>query len=128
MAPPDSAPPHQHDDLPWEDLFERADKTIKSTIASLPPPIREHAEKVATLLEKWPHDESDPDMLGQFHGFEENHISETLGPIFIFIGPIYELCQAEDSPFEQEVRLTYLHELGHFLGLDEGDLEERGLL
>ena len=116
------------DDLPWEDLFERADKTIKSTIASLPIPIREHAEKVATLLEKWPHDESDQDMLGQFHGFEENHISETLGPIFIFIGPIYELCQDEDSPFEQEVRLTYLHELGHFLGLDEGDLEERGLL
>lgn len=116
------------DDLPWEDLFERADKAIKSTIASLPAPIREHADKVATLLEKWPHDESDQDMLGQFHGFEENHISETLGPIFIFIGPIYELCQAEDSPFEQEVRLTYLHELGHFLGLDEGDLEERGLL
>lgn len=114
-------------DIPWEDLFDRADKTIKSTIASLPGPIREHAEKVATLLEKWPHDESDSDMLGQFHGFEENHLSETLGPIFIFIGPIYELCQDENIPFEDEVRLTYLHELGHFLGLDESDLDDRGL-
>lgn len=113
------------DDLPWEDLFERADKTIKQTIASLPAPIREHAEKVATLLEKWPHDE--PDMLGQFHGFEDNHISETMGPLFIFIGPIHELCLEDGIQFEDEVRLTYLHELGHFLGLDEDDLEERGL-
>jgi predicted Zn-dependent protease with MMP-like domain len=112
-------------DLPWEDLFERADKTIQRTIASLPGPIREHAEKVATLLEKWPPD--DPDMLGQFHGFEENHISETLGPIFIYIGPIHELCAEENIPFEDEVRITYLHELGHFLGFDESDLDERGL-
>ena len=119
--PPDSP------DLPWEELFDRADKTIKSTIVTLPAPIHEHAEKVATLLEKWPHDESDSDMLGQFHGFEENHISETLGPIFIFIGPIYELCQEENLRFEDEVRLTYLHELGHFLGLDEDELDERGL-
>jgi predicted Zn-dependent protease with MMP-like domain len=112
-------------DLPWEDLFERADKTIKQTIASLPAPIREHAEKVATLLEKWPHDE--PDMLGQFHGFEPDHLSETLGPLFIFIGPIHELCVEESIRFEDEVRITYLHELGHCLGLDEDDLEDRGL-
>lgn len=125
---PASLKTEHHDDLPWESLFDRADKTIKSTIASLPAPIREHAEKVATLLEKWPHDESEPDMLGQYHGFEENHLSETLGPIFIFIGPIYELCRDDNVPFEEEVRITYLHELGHFLGLDESDLEERGLL
>jgi len=117
--------PDLPDDLPWEDLFERADKTIKKTIASLPAPIREHAEKVATLLEKWPHD--DPDMLGQFHGFEPDHLSETLGPLFIFIGPIHELCVEENLKFEHEVRITYLHELGHCLGLDEADLEDRGL-
>ena len=33
----------------------------------------------------------------------------------------------EDADFEDEVRLTYLHELGHHFGWDEGDLEERGL-
>jgi predicted Zn-dependent protease with MMP-like domain len=125
-TPPISTPENP-DNLPWEDLFERADKTIKSTIASLPTPIRNHAEKIATLLEKWPHDESEPDMLGQFHGFEENYISETHGPIFIFVGPIYEFSQDENISFEDEVRLTYLHELGHFLGFDESALEERGL-
>jgi predicted Zn-dependent protease with MMP-like domain len=115
------------EDYPWEDLFDRADKTIKQTIATLPGPIREHAEKIATLLEKWPLGDAEDDLLGQFHGFEESHISETMGPIFIFVGPIHELCMEEDVSFEAEVRMTYLHELGHFLGLDESDLEDRGL-
>jgi predicted Zn-dependent protease with MMP-like domain len=115
----------QPKDLPWEELFERADKTVQRTITSLPAPIREHAEKIATLLEKWPPDDSD--MLGQFHGFEENHISETLGPLFLYLGPIHQLCAEENTSFEDEVRITYLHELGHFIGLDENDLDERGL-
>lgn len=113
------------DEIPWEELFERADKTIQATIATLPPPIREQAEPLATLLEKWPHDEDD--LLGQFHGFEADHISETLGPLFIFIGPLYEYCAEEKRDFEEEVRITYLHELGHHLGLDEDDLKKRGL-
>ncbi|NCC93758.1 MAG: hypothetical protein EOM10_10815, partial [Opitutae bacterium] len=29
--------------------------------------------------------------------------------------------------YRDEVRVTYYHELGHYLGLEEGDLEERGL-
>ena len=29
--------------------------------------------------------------------------------------------------FRDEVHTTYLHELGHYLGLDEDDLTERGL-
>lgn len=113
------------DDLPWEKLFDRADKIIQRTIESLPDPIREQAKKIPTLLEKFAPD--DDGMLGQFHGFEPDHLSETLGPIFIFVGSIHAFCEEEDLDFEDEVRLTYLHELGHFLGLDEEDLDERGL-
>jgi len=114
------------DDLPWEELFDRADKVIQKTIASLPPLIRDQAKAMATLLEKWPPEE-DGDLLGQFHGFESDHVSETLGPLFIYIGPLHQFCEEEDLDFEDEVRITYLHELGHHLGLDEDDLEERGL-
>jgi predicted Zn-dependent protease with MMP-like domain len=37
--------------------------------------------------------------------------------------------EAEDDPtrFRQEVRTTLLHEIGHFLGLDEDGLSDRGL-
>ena len=121
---PEGNPPH-FEDFPWEDLFERADKIITQTVASLPTPVRDQAKPIATLLEKWPADDSD--MLGQFHGFEPTHISQTCGPLFIFIGPLYEYCLEENLDFEDEVRITYLHELGHHLGLDEDDLEERGL-
>ena len=37
--------------------------------------------------------------------------------------------EAQDSParFRQEVRTTLLHEIGHYLGLDEQALARRGL-
>jgi len=39
------------------------------------------------------------------------------------------LEEAEDAgtTFEEEVRRTYLHELGHYLGLDEAALAARDL-
>lgn len=115
-----------HGDLPWEELFDRADKVIQRTIEKLPGPIREQARAIATLLERWPPDD-DADLLGQFHGFEPDHLSETLGPIFIYVGPLFHYCRDEELEFEDEVRITYLHELGHHLGLDEEDLDARGL-
>ena len=35
---------------------------------------------------------------------------------------------AERIPVFEEVRITYIHEFGHYLGLDESELEARGLL
>ena len=124
--PDENVDPGDHRDLPWEKLYAQAEKVIERTIESLPGPIREQARKIQTLLDKWPADEDD-EMLGQFHGFEPDHLSETLGPIFIFVGPLHLFCEEENLDFEDEVRITYLHELGHFLGMDEDDLAKRGL-
>ena len=35
---------------------------------------------------------------------------------------------AERIPVFEEVRITYIHEFGHYLGLDESERESRGLL
>ena len=35
---------------------------------------------------------------------------------------------AERVPVFEEVRITCIHEFGHYLGLDESELESRGLL
>ena len=35
---------------------------------------------------------------------------------------------AERVPVFKEVRSTYIHEFGHYLSLDESELEARGLL
>ena len=113
------------ENLPWDRLYGQVEKVIDRTIESLPGPIRDQARKIQTVLDKWPPD--DDEMLGQLHGFCPDHVSETLGPLFIFVGPLYLFCEEENLEFEEEVRITYLHELGHFLGLDEDDLADRGL-
>ena len=35
---------------------------------------------------------------------------------------------AERIPVFEEMRITYIHEFGHYLGLSESELEARGLL
>ena len=35
--------------------------------------------------------------------------------------------EEDEEIFREEVHTTYLHELGHYLGLDEDDLFDRGL-
>jgi predicted Zn-dependent protease with MMP-like domain len=37
------------------------------------------------------------------------------------------LRAGDAATFREEVRRTYLHELGHYLGLDEDDLADRDL-
>ena len=43
--------------------------------------------------------------------------------------PLIQLGRLEDLPaaYREEVRITYLHELGHYLGWDEDEVAERGL-
>ena len=45
--------------------------------------------------------------------------------IFIYRRPILEVCDSYDAVVE-EIRITLLHEIGHYLGLGEQDLERLG--
>ena len=45
--------------------------------------------------------------------------------IYIYRRPILEVCDSYDSVVE-EIRITLLHEIGHYLGLGEQDLERLG--
>ena len=114
------------DECEWERLFEEAERVVEQTINVMPPELRVEAEKVACLFERWP-PEGD-DVLGHCLSFEENMISQALGPIVLYLGAIQEDCAEFDLDYADEVRITFLHELGHHLGLDEADLERRGLL
>jgi len=48
--------------------------------------------------------------------------------ILLFLENIWDFAEADPKTFLEEVRITYIHEFGHYLGLDESELEERGLL
>ena len=39
----------------------------------------------------------------------------------------WDFAEGDVEVFRDEVRLTYLHELGHYFGWDEDDLTARGL-
>ena len=109
----------------WEKLKARAQGVIEKTIAELPPEVLAEAQKVPVLFEE--RCQQDPDILGTYGHFTLNEVGEANGPIILYLATIDDYCAEEGEDFAAEVRLTYLHELGHHLGWDEDDLEARGL-
>ncbi len=73
----------------------------------------------------------DPDLLGLFVGpncAEGVESGDPLPPeILLFLENLWDYADGDEDAFREEVRVTYYHELGHYLGLEEGDLEDRGL-
>ena len=73
----------------------------------------------------------DPDLLGLFVGpncAEGVESGDPLPPeILLFLENLWDYADGDEELFREEVRVTYYHELGHYLGLEEGDLEDRGL-
>ena len=73
----------------------------------------------------------DPDLLGLFVGPSRAEGVESGDPlppeILLFLENLWDYADGDEEIFREEVRVTYYHELGHYLGLEEGDLEDRGL-
>jgi predicted Zn-dependent protease with MMP-like domain len=109
---------------------------VKATLAELPAPLREWAQPLPVTFERRPNaahrrDGIEPDTLGLFVGsefaYEETSTLPLPPQIILFLENIWDQAEADDALFRDEVRTTYLHELGHYLGLDEDDLFQRGL-
>jgi predicted Zn-dependent protease with MMP-like domain len=109
----------------WEKLKALAQDAVERTIAELPSEVLAEARKVPVLFERSCLE--DPDILGTYGHFEPGEVSPANGPIILYLATIDDYCDEEGEDFPAEVRLTYLHELGHHLGWDEDDLEARGL-
>jgi predicted Zn-dependent protease with MMP-like domain len=100
---------------------------VRAALDSLPPNIAAALENVAVVVE----DESpeDPDLYGFYHGvpLTERGVEAPLEPDTI---SIYFLPLSADFPdpgeLRDEIRITVLHELGHYFGMDEGRLDELG--
>ena len=107
---------------------------VEATLAALPAPLQEPARKLPVTFEPHPNralqvEGIEADTLGLFTGPEfadEEHA--TLPPqIILFLENLWDVAERDEEIFREEVRTTFLHELGHYLGLDEDDLTERGL-
>jgi predicted Zn-dependent protease with MMP-like domain len=120
--------------LDLEKLCAIALSEVEMTLAVLPEPLRVRAEKLPVIFERQPNaelqaDGIEADTLGLFTGadfVEENDVP--MPPqIILFLENIWAVAETDEKLFRDEVRTTFLHELGHYLGLDEDELAERGL-
>jgi predicted Zn-dependent protease with MMP-like domain len=100
----------------------------------------DHMENVSVVIAEEPDrdllvamgmDPDDPEdtLFGLYEGvpLTERGFDEVLLPdsITIFRGPLLDWAESEEEVVE-EVRITVLHEIGHFFGMDEDKLDELG--
>lgn len=120
--------------LDWKKLQTLALAEVEATLAALPAPLREPAARLPVTFERKPNrglqaDGIEADTLGLFCGPDFADEAHTPLPpqIILFLENIWDAAGGEGKMFREEVRTTYLHELGHYLGLDEDELADRGL-
>jgi predicted Zn-dependent protease with MMP-like domain/Flp pilus assembly protein TadD len=117
-----------------DDAFERA---AREALDSLPRSIREETERVAVQIEEFPSEDLiedediSPQVLGIFIGVPRTEALATDQPrdldrIILFKRNLEKACRDEQELVE-EIRRTVTHEVGHYLGLDEDDLERLGI-
>lgn len=118
----------------------RFEALVAKALDRLPAEFQAHLENVSVviaeepdqeLLESMGFDPDDPDdtLFGLYEGvpLTERRHDDSLLPdhITIFRRPLLEWAESEEEVVD-EVRITVLHEIGHFFGMDEDRLEELG--
>ncbi len=123
--------------MKWDVLEAIASREVEALKRRLPREIGAHALELPVVWMARPtrsmvrEDGLEPDLLGLFVGpncAEGVEGGDPLPPeIILFLENLWEFADADEAVFREEVRVTFLHELGHYLGLEEGELEQRGL-
>ncbi|MCZ6696964.1 MAG: metallopeptidase family protein [Acidobacteria bacterium] len=111
------------------DVFEQQ---IEQVIARLPERFREAARNIQIIVEEEPSpellagDDSDEPLLGLYVGtpLPDRSFGEVPAlpdRIYIFRGPLERMSRSRKELREQ-IRITVLHELAHYFGLDDDRL------
>jgi predicted Zn-dependent protease with MMP-like domain len=124
------------DGAPIPDSERIIAEEVESTLATLPAEFRERLGPVTILVELRPsrdlvEDGFDPRLLGLFDGATSAELESADVPATVTRIVIYSHNHAsafeDETSLREEVRVTVLHEIGHFFGLDEDDLDDLGL-
>jgi predicted Zn-dependent protease with MMP-like domain len=114
------------------------DRIVKKAIARIPEEIRQHLENILITVQKRPNPAMleemgyppDEPLLGLYWGVPLNERSVADPPlypdtIYIFKEPLEEMCETQEE-LEEEIEITVVHEVAHFLGMTEERLAELG--
>jgi predicted Zn-dependent protease with MMP-like domain len=98
--------------------MESFDQHVRQALDSLPPDVAAALQNVAVVVEDEAPD--DPDLFGlwESHPYLPDKIT-------IFRRPLVSAFP-DPARLEEEIRVTVLHELAHYFGIDEDRLDELG--
>jgi predicted Zn-dependent protease with MMP-like domain len=119
-------------DLVPLDLFETF---VADALDSIPPELGDELDNVVVVVEDWPSDEQLDGRSGTLLGLYQGVPLTSRGPlsyagampdrITIFRGPLCAHAR-DESELAAQVRVTVLHEVGHYFGMDDDHLRELG--
>jgi predicted Zn-dependent protease with MMP-like domain len=92
---------------------------VQAALDSLPPELAHGLKNVAVVIEEENPDE--PDIYGLFD--EPEYLPARIA---IYRRPLVEDFGDDPAALEHEIRVTVLHELAHYFGIDEARLDELG--
>jgi predicted Zn-dependent protease with MMP-like domain len=119
-----------------ESDYDRVEKAAAELIAELPDIFRKKLKSAPILVEARPSEELveeglDPRSMGLFEGpraLENASVEAVAAPTRIVIYAENIAREVGTGPeYDDEVRITLLHELGHYFGLEEEDMARLGL-
>ena len=96
----------------------RFEEHVRRALDALPPDLARGLENVAVVVED--ENPEDPDLLGLFE-----ELPYMPAKVTIYRLPLVESFP-EPAELEREIRITVLHELAHYFGIDEERLDELG--
>lgn len=117
---------------------EAFDRIAKRAIRRIPRDIRQHLDNIIISVRQQPTKKmlretglpSDGLLLGLYCGVPLTERSATMPPLFpdtilLFQKPIEAICHTMEK-LEEQIEVTVVHELAHFIGMTEERLKELG--
>jgi predicted Zn-dependent protease with MMP-like domain len=114
------------------------DRIVKKAIRSIPEEIQQYLDNIVISVKKRPSKKMLQEMglspeeplLGVYDGVSLMDRSVTSPPLFpdsiiLFQEPLEEMCETIEE-LEEEIEITVVHEVAHFVGITEERLEELG--
>jgi predicted Zn-dependent protease with MMP-like domain len=95
------------------------DAHVRRALDSLPPDLAAKLANVAVVVED--ENPAEPDLYGLFE--QPEYLPAR---ITVYRRPLQEEFGADPAALEEEIRVTVLHELAHYFGIDEDRLDDLG--
>ncbi|HEU5279651.1 MAG TPA: metallopeptidase family protein [Gaiellaceae bacterium] len=92
---------------------------VRRALDALPPDLARGLENVAVTVED--ENPQEPDLFGLFE-----EVPYMPAKVTIYRRPLEEEFGDDPAALEDEIRITVLHELAHYFGIDEARLDELG--